>query len=57
MQRLKLIFPILELEQEALEYRQEHIECGEQHIHGSGGLLKASGYKSWLARSCSGEVS
>jgi len=50
MQQLKLIYPTLDMEQEALDYRQEHIDCGETHIHGSGGFIKAEDYKSWLER-------
>ena len=50
MQQLELIYPTLDMEQEALDYRQEHIDCGETHIHGSGGFMKAEDYKSWLEK-------
>ena len=50
LERLRLVFPTLEMEREALDYRQEHIGYGETHIHGSGGFIKAEDYKSWLEK-------
>lgn len=50
LERLRLVFPTLDMEREALDYRQEHIDYGETHIHGSGGFIKAEDYKSWLEK-------
>ena len=50
MQELQLVFPTIEHKQAAWEYRQEHIDNGEPWIHGSGGLIKAEYYESWLEK-------
>mgnify|MGYP001452728121 CR=1 FL=1 len=47
---LQLTFPIAELKKAAWEYRQEYIDSNETYIHGSGGLLQAVDYDSWLAK-------
>ncbi len=50
LDRLRLVFPTVDMEREALDYRQEHIDYGETHIHGSGGFIKTEDYKSWLEK-------
>jgi len=45
---MELVFPTIEHKQAAWDYRQEHIDNGETHIHGSGGLMRAKNYESWL---------
>lgn len=47
---MELVTPGLWHKQDAFAYRQEHVDCGEGHIHGSGGLMKAADYESWLAK-------
>ena len=42
------MFPTIEHKQAAWQYRQEHIDSNESHIHGSGGLIRAEDYESWL---------
>ena len=47
---MELIFPTMEHKQAAMEYRQEHLDCGESWIHGSGNLIDAGDYESWLLK-------
>jgi len=47
---IELIFPTIEMKQAAESYKQEHIDQGETHIHGSGSLLQAEDYESWLEK-------
>ena len=47
---MELIFPTEAHERAAWAYRQEHIDAGETHIHGSGSLLQAEDYASWLEK-------
>ncbi len=50
MSALKLVFPTLEMEAQALEYRQEYFDCEETTIHGSGGLLRTESYRDWITK-------
>lgn len=50
MGELHLVLPTIEHKQAAWAYRQEHIDSGEPWIHGSGGLIKAENYESWLEK-------
>jgi predicted acetyltransferase len=50
MQELQLVFPTIKHKQAAWEYRQEHIDYGENTINGSGGLMKAQEFESWLEK-------
>ena len=50
MQKLKLIFPTLEMEKQALDYRQEYFDCGEREINGDGGLDRAKNYAEWIGK-------
>lgn len=45
---MELVFPTIQHKQAAMDFRQEHIDNGETHINGSGGLLRAEDYESWL---------
>ena len=47
---VELIFPAIEHKQAAWDYRQEHIDLGEAWVHGSGGLIRAEDYESWLEK-------
>lgn len=47
---LRLVFPTLEMEREALAYRQEYFDCGEFVIHGDGGLDNAESYSQWIEK-------
>ncbi|MCL2774063.1 MAG: GNAT family N-acetyltransferase [Oscillospiraceae bacterium] len=47
---MELILPTIDHKQAAWDYRQEHIDCEETHIHGSGGLIHAEDYESWLGK-------
>jgi predicted acetyltransferase len=46
--KLKLVFPTLEMEAEALTYRQEYFDNGEYEINGDGGLDHAENYPDWI---------
>ncbi len=50
MNRLKLIFPTLEMESQALAFRQECFDNGETEIQGDGGLDHAESYAGWIAK-------
>ncbi|HOP10404.1 MAG TPA: GNAT family N-acetyltransferase [Oscillospiraceae bacterium] len=50
MNRLKLIFPTLEMEQQALAFRRECFENGETEIQGDGGFDYAENYADWIAK-------
>jgi len=50
MQQLKLVFPTLEMEKQAIDYRQEHFDSGEHEIHGDGGLDHAANYSEWIGK-------
>ena len=47
MNKLKLVKPLPEHKQAALEFRQESIDA-DSHIHGSGGLQRYEIYEKWL---------
>ena len=47
---MELIFPTIKYKQAALAYRQEHVDNNESTIHGSGGLMRAADYESWLEK-------
>ncbi|WP_230628956.1 hypothetical protein [Methanosarcina barkeri] len=44
MDKLKLIKPITELEETALEYKKEHFDIGEYELHGNALLDKTELY-------------
>ena len=48
--RLKLVFPKLEMEQQALDYRQECFDVGEVEINGDAGLDHAENYADWIKK-------
>ncbi len=48
--KIKLISPSKELEQQALEYRKEHFDFGESVINGSELFDKIDDYDEWLNR-------
>lgn len=50
MNRLKLVFPTLEMEQQALDYRQECFNAGEVEINGDAGLDHAENYADWIKK-------
>ncbi len=50
MSGLKLVFPTLEMEAQALEYRQEYFDRNEPTIHGGGGLYRTENYRDWLQK-------
>jgi len=54
--KLHLVVPAPEHKQAALDYKQEHIDYGENSIHGSGGLIKAEDYESWLEKATSAKT-
>jgi len=50
MQELTLVIPTTEHKEDAWAFRQEFIDNGEPKIYGSGGLIKAADYESWLTK-------
>jgi len=50
MLNLKLIFPTLDMEYDALDYRQEYFDHGEYEINGDGGLDHADSYAGWIEK-------
>ena len=49
-EKIRLVKPILELKDQALEYRQEHFDFGEQVINGSELFDKIASYEEWLEK-------
>ncbi|HBL84427.1 MAG: hypothetical protein A2Y17_04630 [Clostridiales bacterium GWF2_38_85] len=47
-EQIILVFPTLEMENQAIEYRQEYFDYGEYEISGDGGLDHADNYKNWF---------
>ena len=50
MNSLKLMFPTLEMEQQALDYRQECFDAGEVEVNGDAGLDHAVNYADWIKK-------
>ncbi len=48
MEKVKLVFPALKMERQALEYRKEFFDCGETKMNGDGGLHHSESYIQWL---------
>lgn len=48
MDKINLVFPTLDMKEQALAYRQAYFDHGEQSIHGAGGLSTAASYEQWV---------
>jgi len=51
-----LATPDAKHEDSAMEFRREHLDCGESWIHGSGGLIDADDYNTWLEKTATARI-